>query len=362
MTAAIKMFALEIISRKKGGGKRMSNTTVSAGYFSALLNFAVASGAAKNALLERAEVKQEDLSDPDNRLPFESYIALTHTSKELCDNPALPLHLGAHENFNEISVVGLLCYSAPTMREALKQLNRFGYLVAELDVPLKDGRFQIVRDTEGTWLEDTRLNPNDFPELTEETWARFIAETQRSFPDQPFVKSVHVTHSEPSHSAKYKSFMQAPVIFNSDKNAMLIHESWLSIPLNTPNAYVLGILSAHAQKLLQSLQESKTIRAQVESLLIPILHNGDCGMEPIAAELGLSRQTLYRKLKAENISYENLLDELRHKMALHYLNGKKVSVNETAYLVGFSDPSSFSRAFKRWTGSSPSSQKPRTTN
>jgi AraC-like DNA-binding protein len=55
------------------------------------------------------------------------------------------------------------------------------------------------------------------------------------------------------------------------------------------------------------------------------------------------------------VTFEKVLDELRHKMALHYLNGKKVSVNQTAYLLGFSDPAAFSRAFKRWTGASPGS-------
>jgi AraC-like DNA-binding protein len=58
-------------------------------------------------------------------------------------------------------------------------------------------------------------------------------------------------------------------------------------------------------------------------------------------------------LKAEGATFEKVLDELRHKMALHYLSGNKVSVSETAYLVGFSEPAAFSRAFKRWTGSSP---------
>jgi AraC-like DNA-binding protein len=58
-------------------------------------------------------------------------------------------------------------------------------------------------------------------------------------------------------------------------------------------------------------------------------------------------------LKTEGLTYAQVLDELRHRLALHYLSGKKVSVNETAYLVGFSDPASFSRAFKRWTGTSP---------
>src|SRR5437588_7696532 len=80
---------------------------------------------------------------------------------------------------------------------------------------------------------------------------------------------------------------------------------------------------------------------------------GEASMDMIAVKLGLSRQTLFRKLKTEGITFEKVLDELRHKLALHYLNGKKVSVNETAYLVGYSEPSAFSRAFKRWTGSSP---------
>jgi len=63
--------------------------------------------------------------------------------------------------------------------------------------------------------------------------------------------------------------------------------------------------------------------------------------------------TLYRKLESEGVSYEAVLDGLRHKMALHYLDGRKVSVNQAAYLVGFSDPSAFSCAFMRWTGGRP---------
>ena len=67
----------------------------------------------------------------------------------------------------------------------------------------------------------------------------------------------------------------------------------------------------------------------------------------------MSRQTLYRQLRAEGTSFERVLDDLRCRMALDYLGAKRVSVNETAYLVGFSDPAAFSRAFKRWTGISP---------
>jgi AraC-like DNA-binding protein len=76
-------------------------------------------------------------------------------------------------------------------------------------------------------------------------------------------------------------------------------------------------------------------------------------MEAIAAKMNQSRHTLHRALKDEGVTFEQVLDDLRHTLALQYLQGKKVSVNETAYLVGFSDPAAFSRAFKRWTGMSP---------
>ena len=71
------------------------------------------------------------------------------------------------------------------------------------------------------------------------------------------------------------------------------------------------------------------------------------------SQVGNEPQTLFRRLKAEGVTFEQVHDELRHKLALHYLAGRKVSVNETVYLVGFSEASAFSRAFKRWTGTSP---------
>ena len=124
--------------------------------------------------------------------------------------------------------------------------------------------------------------------------------------------------------------------------------------MNLQPRYVFGILSEHANALLKNLESSKTVRGRVESLLMPVLHTGEISMDKIAETMAMSRQTLFRKLKAESTTFEKVLDELRHSVSLHYLNGKKVSINETAYLVGFSEAAAFSRAFKRWTGKSPS--------
>lgn len=331
----------------------MAAATVSAGYADNLMRYAVSRGADSRALAERSGVQPDDLSDPDGRVPLASYVALMSAAKTLCQTPSLALHLGAHQDLKEVSVVGLICYAAPTMGEALVELNRYGALVAEVDVPVSGGRFQVAQHDGELWLVDTRRDPNNFPELTESTWSRFIAETSRHFPGAAFAKAVHVTHPAPAYADEYEQVLKVPVTFEAARNAIMIDPSWLAIELHNPSRYAFGVLSDHAARLLASLENAATTRGRVEGLLIPLLHKGDLGMADAARQLGLSRQTLYRRLKAEGLTYEALVDDLRRRMALHYLGGRKTSVNETAYLVGFSDPSSFSRAFKRWTGASP---------
>ncbi len=94
-------------------------------------------------------------------------------------------------------------------------------------------------------------------------------------------------------------------------------------------------------------------RREVEAHLEPRLASGPIGIESVARELGYSRQTLYRRLKAEGVTFEEVLDGLRRRLALRLLREQGLSVKEAAWRLGFSDPAAFSRAFKRWTGAAP---------
>lgn len=95
-------------------------------------------------------------------------------------------------------------------------------------------------------------------------------------------------------------------------------------------------------------------RAQVERRMEPMLASGPVRIDEVARALGCSRQTLYRRLKAEGVTFAALLDDLRRRLALRFVREQGLSVKATAYRLGFSDPAAFSRAFKRWTGTSPS--------
>lgn len=335
------------------GDQSRGRATVSAGYAGNLVHYVVTQGIDRTALLARSGIDATLLDDPDNRISLAAYRTLMQAAKAMTGDDALALRLGATQDFKEISVVGLICYAAPTMGEALMELNRYARLAAEVDFPVEGGRFQVRPRDGALWLVDTRSDPEDFPEMTESTWSRFICETARHFPDAPFAKAVHVPHARPPHADVYAQVLNVPVTFGAEMNAIEIDASWLSLPLHNPNRYAFGVLSEHADKLLADLQATTSVRALVEAHLIPVLHKGDVSMDQLARDLGMSRPTLYRRLRAEGVTYEVLVDALRRRMALDYLAGGKTSVNETAYLVGFSDPSSFSRAFKRWTGRSP---------
>lgn len=332
----------------------MTELTVSAGYVRSFLTLAEAHGAVAAEVLERAGIDAAALEAPDGRVPFARFKQLMRAAKSACNEPALALHFGASAPFNEVSIVGLISYAAGTMGAAFEQMNRYARLVVEVDGHESASRFAVVRRPDGVWIEDRRRNPNDFPELTESTWVRFISDRARAFPDRvPYVLEVHVTHPEPLHLAAYQDFFSMPVRFGMPWNALQIEESWLSESTGRSDRYVFGVYNAHADALLKSLLDSKSIRGQIEAALIPMLHTGEASMDTVARRLGFSRSTLHRRLKAEGERYETIFDELRRRMALDYLDGRKVSVNEAAYLTGFSDPSAFTRAFKRWTGSSP---------
>ena len=353
MTAPLKNTASRI-----NGGSRVGGPTIGAGYAKGLLNFAVSKGAPREKLLALSQLSAGDVEDLDNRIPLARYEALMRAGAELTNEPALALQFGEAVRMQDVSIVGLICEACETTLDVGVQLNRYGRLVYDAGGGTSD-MVRLVRDEDGVWMEFTGDIFIGNPHAAESELARLVCNARAMFAanayfqSTPFPLAVQVTHEAPAYRGEYDRIFKAPVVFGAKRNALKIDPGFMTLRQPPISRYVFGVLSDRAKALLASLEDSKTMRGQVESLLIPILHTGDQNIEHTAQKLGLSRPTLYRKLKAEGVSYEKLLDELRHKMALHYLDGKKVSINETAYLVGFSEPSAFSRAFRRWTGTSP---------
>ena len=340
----------------------MAEPTIASGFARAFLEFAVARGADRQTLIAQSRLRPQDLTEPDNRIPLATYIALMEAGIKLCAEPALALLFGAEVSLSDISIVGLVG-NAATAEEGRRQINRYARLAIDGGDGETAHRLEFVTEDGKVWLKFASTLFADNPLLTESAFARCVcdgrkmAEATGGVTQCPSPKAIRFTHAEPSYRAEYDRIFGVPLVFSSNMNAILFGQELLSVRLPQPSRYVSSLLTERAEALLEKLENSKSTRGRVESLLIPILHTGEARMETIARNLALSRQTLFRKLKAEGVTFEQVLDELRHKLALEYLNGKNVSVNEIAYQLGFSDPAAFSRAFKRWTGASPRTMK-----
>lgn len=325
--------------------------TVSAGVALAWLDLACAQGVDRQRLLAQAGLDAAGLQDLDQRVPWERLCALVHAAKALSGDPALGLRFGQRVDCADYSVVAMMSRACATVGEAIAQRNRYGRLLGEFSDEPGDA-LALEPCGSQVWLVATRRAAHSLPEIVEAFFSR-VAWGMRQMGAMALLKAAHFRHAAPPYLAEYQRVFSVPLEFGSERNALLLEVAWLQWPIAQVPGYVFGILSRHADALLQGLEGSRSQRSQVERLLLPLLHTGEVGAARVAARLGISRQTLFRRLQAEGTSFARTLDQLRHRLALDYLDSRKVSVHETAYLLGFSDPTAFSRAFKRWTGRSP---------
>lgn len=336
----------------KGTGSKRE-LTVAAGAVRALMEFAISRGADGETLRARSGIDPAELLDRDRRLPFSKYVALMRAGQELCADPALALHFGESVPMSEISIGHLVGAYSETMAKGLALINRYAPLTIEVEGVEDGDRITYERGDGEVWIIDRRENPNDFPELTESGFARMVVTGRQFMGEKALLKQVHVTHAEPAYRSEYDRIFRAPVVFESHRNALLTDDSWMTLDPPFSSSPAREVLTAHAEAMLEKLESLKSMRGRVESLMMPLLPEGGATVSAVAGQLGLSRQSLFRKLKAEGATFEEVLDGLRHKLALRYLNGEGLSVKETAFRLGFSEPASFSRAFKRWTGKTP---------
>jgi AraC-like DNA-binding protein len=303
----------------------------------ALLDFAASKTGNRTLLFERSGLELADLLDENKPIPLPRFVALMDAGKELCNDPAFALHFGESDEFIEISFGCMMSAFSPTGTEVFARVNE--------GAPLMTDRFQMIRNGDGMWIVDTRNY--DFPEGTESSFARTVCASRRLFPATELVKTVHFTHAEPPYRAEYDRIFRMPIVFGSDRNALLMDAAWLEQKPQELSRRVLEMMKTRAAA------QAASTRQRVEALLVSLLQTADVSIDGVASRLGMGRHTLFRKLRAEGVTFRQVRDELRRKLAIQYLSERKLAVSETAYLLGFSDPAAFSRAYKRWTGHHP---------
>ena len=134
---------------------------------------------------------------------------------------------------------------------------------------------------------------------------------------------------------------------------MVFAVTLLDCPIETADNQLLKILERHCRQILGGRPKVDNFVFEVQQLITTLLTTGQPKIDAAAQELGMSSRTLTRRLAEDGVTYKDLLDEVRRKLAMRYLKDSRISIKNVAYLLGYSEVSAFYHAFRRWTGSSP---------
>ncbi len=159
-------------------------------------------------------------------------------------------------------------------------------------------------------------------------------------------------HADHSRAGEYVAAFNAPVLFNQDYDGLILDRAALELALPGENAELAHANDAVAERYLASLDPERVASA-VRELLVDMLPSGQASQLAVAKRMNRSLSTLQRQLQAEGQSFQTIREDTRQRLAESYVRGQELSLSEVAYLLGFSDQSNFSRAFRRWTGMSP---------
>lgn len=307
-----------------------------------------------SALRAAAGLTEPMLEDPDGRVPVERYVALWEAIERDPRALNLGLWLGKSLHIDALGVVGYVMQHAPDVRTALYCLERFNGLLGDGVGPqlTEQGDRVILHRVEPPRLARLQSLSIAAP-LGTVTLLRQLAGLTEN---EPLALEAAFQHPAlPSGPLQeLEMSLGCPLSFNQTEMRLVLPRPLLDRPLVAPNGGLLAYLERHAEALQAKIPAAASISARVRAHLTERLRESEPTQGSVAKLLGMSERTLQRRLQDEGTTFAQLLDDVRSSLARMYLADPKLAVFEVAFLLGYSEPSAFNRAFRRWTGASPS--------
>jgi len=261
----------------------------------------------------------------------------------LTGDPTLALRIAEATPAGAFGIVEYICRSAPTLGDALTQWCRY---LRILDDAVNVGLVDLGASTALRVIEESEAPA---PASHELCFALVVRHARTMLQGDLRVKEVAYAHdATAAQAARHRAFFDAPVRFGAEHTELVLSTDTLAAPLVTADP----ILRPSAEEALAREAVTAPLTDQVRRSLRTALRDDDAQLEAVAKRLGVTGRTLQRRLKDEGTVFQTLRDELRKDLADRYL-GQGMSFAEISFLLGFSEPSAFFRAFKRWTGLTP---------
>lgn len=312
---------------------------------------AAGSGIDQRATLEGAGIDPDAPWDPKVMIPAVTYYEMLERIAEQIDVTELPVHVGASMRCDEYGALGLAWKAAPTLLASCARVERYariwtGVVTYELRDDPRGILFVLHRP--GERRLGMRLS-------NEATLASAVSISRQVCPVPFSPLEVFVQHREPKSKSFHEAWFGCPVTFDADLDAVLISREAMERQNILGDEGISRYLMSHLDAELANVATTSPVVNQAKDAIARALSEGTPRMADIAKRLGLSARSFHRRLSEHGLSFQTLTDETRRELAEGLLRDEQHSLAEVAFLTGFSEQSSFTRAFKRWLGTTPAS-------
>lgn len=304
-----------------------------------------------SALLKEAGIDPDGPLEPKAMIPDGTYYDLLERIAEQTDVTDLPVRTGASMRLDEYGALGLAFKAATTLGASFSRVERYARLwtsVVEYELRQDPRGVLFILHRPGIRRLGMRLS-------NEATLASAVSIARQVSPQPVIPLEIQVQHPAPKSVVAHENWFGCPVRFGADLDAVLFSRETLAQPNILGDEGISRYLISHLDAELAEIAEEVPLVARTKDAIAQSLSEGAPNMEEIARSLGFSARSFHRRLSEHGMSFQMLTEETRRQLAEGLLRDEQHTLAEIAFLTGFSEQSSFTRAFKRWLGTTPAS-------
>ena len=331
---------------------KKSSYHVSVGALAQIIGYLSCANIDMNEFYELVGLSPGILSCPDDRIPVEKYILAEDAAALLTKDPYLGLHMGQFAHTGNWSILGYMMMNCQTVGEAFHKFHKYSAIIGNLVTP----HIKSTHDKMTMFL----TIPEDAPAISRHCYEGYFSSLifigcnvsgKTIYPIE-----VGFAHSKPPSLDDYQRIFNCPVLFDQSQNYMIMNKEVTSTPVIMPNETLLIHFERYADEFLSKIEPQYPITRQVKKLILSYMDNENLSLAFIANLLSMSTRSLQMHLKNEGTTFSELLLTTRKELAKKYLK-ENYSTEDITYLLGFLDPSSFRKVFKKWYGLTPKEYK-----
>jgi AraC-like DNA-binding protein len=250
-----------------------------------------------------------------------------------------PSHFGA---------LGFAWLASATLRMAFERMSRYATLINS------DLRVEMETGEDGIRVVVSNKSPSVNRYIREQGQLAILMKSCRIIAGEKFnARKVFMQQPEPKDSSAFFEYFRCPVVFGAPHTALLLDPEWMDVRLSGSNEQLAQLNEHIVVKYLAHANKTDIVN-RCKAAIIDALGSGNVTETKVAEQLHMTPRNLHRKLQKEETSFKLLLNEVRQDLALQYIQDRSMTLTEISFMLGFSEVSSFSRAYKNWTGKSPS--------